>query len=98
MQVLVSVRPENGRFVARLADSDRYRMDGETAASAVAALQRELERIARGGELVFVDVPEVSIPVTARPERSESHKELLRQITAEAYRARDEEKAREFPE
>lgn len=98
MQVLISVRPENGRFVARLGDSDRYRMDGDTAAAAVAALQQELARIARGGELLFVDVPVVSSPPPPRAERSEAHKELLRQIAADAYRARDEEKVREFPE
>jgi hypothetical protein len=56
-----------------------------------------LARIARGGELVFVDVP-LAAPVESRPERSEAHKELLRQIAADAYRARDEEKALEFPE
>jgi hypothetical protein len=98
MQVLISVRPENGRFVARLGDSDRYRMDGDTAAAAVAALQRELARIARGGELVLVDVSVVETKPQPMAERSEAHKELLRQITADAYRARDEEKAREFPE
>ncbi len=98
MQVLISVRPENGRFVARLGDSDRYQMDGDTASAAVAALQRELARIARGGELVVVDVPMAVAPLPSPTEADEDEKELMRQVVAEAYRYRDELKAAEFPE
>jgi hypothetical protein len=98
MQLLVSVRPENGRFVARLGDSDRYKMDGETAAAAVAALRQELQRIARGGELVYVDVPVEDSPPPPLVEADEDEKELMRQIVEEAYRYRDELKAAEFPE
>ena len=97
MQLLVSVRPENGWFVARLGDSDRYKMDGDTAAAAVAALRREVERLVRGGELVLLDVPVVIEPMPKR-EPDPLYQEHMRDIVAEIYRARDEEKAREFPE
>lgn len=97
MQVLVSVRPENGRFVARLNDSDRYKADGATAESAVAALRREFERLVRGGELVFLDVPTLVVQPTSR-QLDPMYQEHMRELVAEIYRARDEEKAREFPE
>jgi methionine synthase II (cobalamin-independent) len=98
MQVFVTVRPENGRYVARLSDSDQYKADGDTAAAAVATLRREVERLVRGGELVFLDVPAVPIAQPAIEPLNPEYREHMREIVAEIYRARDEEKAREFPE
>jgi hypothetical protein len=98
MQVLVSVRPENGRFVARLGDSDRYKADGDTAAAAVAGLRREVERLARGGELLSFDLPVGVEPPTLPQQEDPEYQEFMRDIVDEIYRARDEEKAREFPE
>lgn len=97
MQLLVSVRPENGRFVANLHGDTDIRGDGTTEDAAVVALEVELERRQRSGELRLIRFPKVAVTDLVGTYSGEEA-EVLREICAEAYRQRDEEKAREFPE
>jgi hypothetical protein len=93
MTVPVWVEQQNGTFIATVLGVPDLRADGPTANSAVAALRTLLRESRARGELVFVDIPE-----PPRRPYTEDELEVTREMVAEIYRERDEEKRREFPE
>ncbi len=97
MQMFVTVRNENGRYVARLQNDDRYKAEGTTANEAVEKINREVERLVSRGEIRFVDIP---VPQTVPASLGGTFRDdpTLREIVADAYRYRDELKTAEFPE
>ena len=97
MTASVLVTPRDGRFTACILGSPEVNAVGDSATAAVSALEVELDRRNRAGELRLIELPPVALSDRVGTYSAEE-KELLREIAAEAYRLRDEEKAREFPE
>ena len=96
MTVPVWVEQRNGTFTASVPGMPQLTTSADTKDKAVAALVATLAERQTRGELVLVNLP----PAPPRPARRYSDEELevLRELTAEAYRYRDELKAQEFPE
>ena len=96
MTVPVWVEQQNGTFTASVPGVPQLRSTAGTKDEAVAALVATLTDCQTHGELVLVNLS----PAAPRPARRYSDEELevLRELTAEAYRHRDELKAREFPD
>lgn len=97
MTVSVLVTPRDGRFFASVLGSPEVSAAGDTKPAAIDALKAELARRQSAGELVTIDMPPVAV-TDLIGRHSAAYRENLREIVAEAYRLRDEEKAREFPE
>jgi hypothetical protein len=98
MQLTVTVKPHTaGRFAAAILGAPEVSADGATADAAVAALEAELDRRYRAGELRLIQFPKVSLSDLAGTYTGDAA-ENLREIVAEAYRLRDAQKAEEFPE
>ena len=93
----VLVRPMNGHFQALLYGSELYLAEGATRQAALAALQTKLDRIDADEQWVTIPWKWAAVSDFAGSWTGEEA-EILREITAEAYRIRDEEKAAEFPE
>lgn len=93
MTIPVKVERTNGGFTASVLVSPSLRASGGTRESALTALRSSLFD-PKQDELVMLDVP----ATTPSEEYSAEELEVLREQTAEAYRFRDEAKAREFPE
>lgn len=93
----VIVEPINGRFQASLPGSTTFRFEADTKEQAVAALRADLQARYARGELVWVNVPKMGVSDLAG-QYTPSEAEAIREIAAEAYRLRDEQKALEFPE
>jgi hypothetical protein len=97
MVMSVLITPRDGRFLASVLGSSEVSAVGDTKPAAIDALKAELARRQSAGELVAIEVPPVAVTdLVGR--HSVAYRENLREIVAEAYRLRDEEKAREFPE
>lgn len=93
MTIPVWVEQQNGRFTATVLGAPQLRAEGTTKDEAVRALRNAVDDRRTRGELVLLDVPE------PQPRRYTAEEiELLRELTAEAYRYRDELKRQEFPE
>lgn len=93
----VVVEEKDGAFVAAVLGSPELRATADSRALAVAALQVDLAaRVARG-ELATIEVGPPVPPAPRRRYTPKQEAELLRQME-EAYRERDEEKRREWPE
>jgi hypothetical protein len=97
MTIPVWVEQQNGRFSASVLGSPQLRATGGTKDEAVAALIAELNEKQRSGELVLVNLP-TPVPMAPRRQLSEEEIEETREMVAEIYRERDEQKRREFPE
>jgi hypothetical protein len=97
MTASVLVTPQDGRFTACILGSPEVNAVGETKPAAIDALKAELARRQSAGELVTIDMTPVAVTdlVGRGPV---GYRKSWREIAAEAYRLRDEEKAREFPE
>jgi len=97
MTASVLVTPRDGRFMACILGSPEVNAVGDTKPAAIDALKAELTRRQSAGELVIIEMPPVAVADLVGRHSAE-YRENLREIVAEAYRFRDEEKAREFPE
>lgn len=71
--------------------------DGATREEAVETLRTDLLTRADRGELVWLDIPR-AVPSDFAGRYTEEEAEITRQMVADIYRERDEQKAREFPE
>lgn len=91
--VPVWVEQKDGTFTATVLGSPHLRAEGPTAGVAVQTLRAALGDGRLRGDLVFVDVPE-----PPRRPYTEEELEVTREMLAEIYRERDEQKRREFPE
>lgn len=97
MTVPVWVEQQNGTFTASVLGSPQLRADGNTKEEAVATLVSGLGERQTRGELVLVNLPTPAVgPVHPPPSAEEI--EATREMVAEIYRERDEQKRREFPE
>jgi hypothetical protein len=93
--VPVMVEAVNGRFQASLVGAPAFRADGATKDEAIGALQAVLAGRTARGEVVWIDSPKVGLIDLAGVHADDPD---LDEIVREAYRLRDEQKAREFPE
>jgi hypothetical protein len=97
MTIPVLVEQQNGRFTATVLGAPQLRADGSTREEAVTVLRANLSARAASGELVTVELPAPAVPFPDR-HYTEEELEAIREMTAEIYRERDEQKRREFPE
>jgi hypothetical protein len=88
----------DGRFQASLLGSQGIRAAGETKDAAVAALRWNSTPGPTAGELVWLDYPLAVSDLVGLGPDDPVWRESWKQISGEAYRLPDEEKAREFPE
>lgn len=95
MSVPVWVERANGKFVASAVGHPAVRAEADTREAALAAVQDQLDARTAAGELVFLDVEPKGLQSLAGKYKGDRS---LKEIVAEAYRYRDELKAREFPE
>lgn len=99
MSVPVWVEQQNGKFTATVLGAPDIRAEGETKDAAVAAVRARLAERSSAGELVFVDVePQGLLALAGRFKDDPVAQEMWDEVVREAYRYRDELKAREFPE
>jgi hypothetical protein len=92
----VWVEQQNGTFTATVPGVPKLIATAGTRDEAVSALVTDLTARQSRGEIVMVALPQPSPPPPRHhtPEEQEYLDEMVRDI----YRARDEEKRREFPE
>lgn len=99
MNVAVWVEQQNGKCVASVLGAPQLRAVGDTRERAVAALRSEVETHLSAGELLFLDVePQGLLALAGKYQNDPLWIESWKEIEAEIYRQRDEEKLREFPE
>ncbi len=91
----VLVEPSGSGYRASVYGAPAVAADAPTRDEAIAALQVELGRRTRQGELVWLDVPKVGVTDLARAFEADQH---MDELVAEIYRQRDAEKAALFPE
>jgi hypothetical protein len=94
------VEQVDGRFTASVAVSAcQLRADGATAQEAVDSLRAELIKRVKHGELVPLEIGSEGVLALAGKYKDDpGWQEMWDEIATEAYRYRDELKAREFPE
>lgn len=97
MTVSVLLTPRDGKYTAAVLGSPEVRAEGDSELSAISALKEELDRRQRAGQIVLLEISPVALSQRRRPYTAEENA-ILDEIVAEAYRLRDEEKAREFPQ
>ena len=86
MTLPIVVEQTNGQFTARLAGAPELSGAGPTRSGALAALQAELRRRLKSGELVTLEIePQGVSHLTGRF----ADDPTLREICADAYAARD---------
>jgi hypothetical protein len=99
MSIAVWVEQTNGKFTASVPGAPAFRAVADTKDAAVAALRAQLESRVSAGELVFVDVePKGVLALAGKYKDDPDWQTMWKEIEEQAYRERDEEKAREFPE
>lgn len=99
MSVPVWVEQQNGKFTATVLGAPGVRAEAATKDAAIAAVRALLEERTSAGELVFVEVePQGLLALAGRYATDPVSREMWEEVVAEAYRYRDEQKAREFPE
>lgn len=85
----------NGRFTASVLGSPHVAAEGATKEQAVATVTAQLQSRMTAGEVVLVNIPPAPLPFRqVSPEDAAA----MREMCAEIYRARDAQKAAEFPE
>ena len=94
MTIPVLLKRSEGRFTASILGSPQYVASGDSREGAVAALVSDLGKI-EDGELLFVEVP--AKPGCDSALYTEDDLRVLRELTTETYRIRDEQKRQEFP-
>jgi hypothetical protein len=95
MTVPIWVEQSNGKFTASVLGAPQVKADGTTREQAIAAVTAQLRDRVSTGEVVLVDIPPA--PPPAR-KYSPEEIDIMREMCAEAYRLRDEQKAAEWPE
>lgn len=95
MTFQVRVKRHNGTFEAVVVGAPEFRGVGPDREASLAALRVLLQQQSDDGELTEVEVQPGGIHSLAGKYRDDP---TWRAIEQEAYRLRDEEKAREFPE
>jgi hypothetical protein len=98
MTVSVWVEQQDGTFVASVPGVPQLRATGETRDAAIRALSEIVRVFQARGMLVAVNLPDVPVTATPRPQPTEEEREAWREVVAGIYRERDEQKRREFPE
>lgn len=99
MTIPVWVEQQNGTFTASVPGAPALKAAADTREKAVAALRAEVEARLSAGELLFLDVePQGLLSLAGRYANDDVSRRAWDDLVAEAYRLRDEEKAREFPE
>lgn len=93
----VTVELVGGGFRASVFGNPTVSADGATRDEAIGRLRTDLRGRADRGELVWVDVP-TAVPGDFAGRYTAEEADLARQMVADIYRERDEQKAREFPE
>jgi hypothetical protein len=94
--VPVLVESQNGTFTASVLGNPGVKATGPTKDAAAEALRAILWQRAAAGDLVFLPMP--AVPFPPRPPLSPEDVEDMREMCAEIYRERDEQKRREFSE
>ena len=99
MNMPVVIEQQNGTFTASVLGAPAVRAVAETRESAVAALRGTIQSKFESGDLVMLNFEPKSLLTLAGKYKDEAQwKEMWDDIVREAYRYRDELKAREFPE
>lgn len=102
MGLPVWVEQVNGHFTATLLGAPQVRAEGGSRDAALAALRAQVGERQMAGQLLFVDIEPAGVlglaELARRHENDPGWHEMWDRIKEEAYRERDEEKAREFPE
>ena len=97
MTIPVWVEQTDGKFTASVLGATPLEATRDTREEAVHAVSQLVQISIRRGALVFVDVPNVPVREVSRRETTAEELEATREMLAEAYRQRDEEKTLEFP-
>jgi hypothetical protein len=98
MSIAVWVEQTNGKYTASVPGEPAFRAVADSKDAAVAALKAQLESRVTAGDLVFVDVePKGVLALTGKYKDDPEWQAVWKEIEEQAYRERDEEKAREFP-
>ncbi|GEM_PF-3929943 len=99
MSVAISFESHNGCVDAYVLGSPGLRATGKNRFEAESALRTKLEDRIRMGDVKFIDLPFRYMAVSDfAGSYTGLDAELLTEITEQAYRERDAEKAAEFPE
>lgn len=99
MTIPVWVEQQGGVFAASVCGAPGVRALADSREKAVAGLRAELEARMSAGELLLMDVePKDLSSLAGRYANDDVSRRAWEDLVAEAYRLRDEEKAREFPE
>ena len=98
MTIPVWVEQENGTFTASVLGAPELRGEGQTSDQAVAALVAVLNDNQASGQLVLLDVPARATVSPGVRSLDTEETEAWREMCAEIYRERDEQKRLEFPE
>jgi hypothetical protein len=96
MTIPVWVEQTNGAFTASVLGGARLKATADSREEALRKLSVLVDVCVRRGTLVFLDLPDLATPVPPREPTLEEI-EATREMVAEIYRQRDEEKALEFP-
>ena len=98
MTVPVWVEHQNGTFTASVLGAVQLQAGGLTRDQAVAALVAVLNDSQASGQLVLLDVPARATVSSGVRSMNAEETEAWREMCAEIYRERDEQKRLEFPE
>ncbi len=98
MTIPVWVEQQNGKFKASVLGVTQLQATGATRDAALLAVRDLVLIRMHQGTLVFLDIPSIQLAEPRHPQPSEEELEATREMLAEIYRERDEEKLREFPE
>ncbi len=97
MIVPVSLEQHDGIYRAEVLGLPEIRSESPSRTDAIAAIRSLIQGRSSAGELIFIDVeaePKGLLALAGKYKDDESWDEIV----ADAYRERDEQKAREFPE
>jgi hypothetical protein len=95
MTFQVQIKRHNGTVEAAVVGAPELRGVGPDRESSLSALRALLQQRMDGGELTVLDVEPAGLHALAGKYKDDP---TWREMMEEAYRLRDEEKAREFPE
>ena len=97
MTIPVWVEQQNGKFTASVPGVPQLKATADTRDDAIRSLSQLVQVCVRRGALVLVEMPEFSTMPVPHRVPTEEEIEATREMVAEIYRQRDEEKALEFP-
>lgn len=97
MTIPVWVEQTDGKFTASVLGANPLKATGDTREEAIRAVSQLVQISIRRSALVFVEVPNVPVRDVPRRECTAEEIAATREMVAEIYRQRDEEKTLEFP-